>query len=79
MHQTTHFKKMLVERNIQKQWVERALVEPDQVEHHEDGTRHYLKQIAENDNRWLRVIVIPGPEGLRAVTVFFDRRLRRTP
>jgi len=79
MYQTSHFKKMLSERNIHDQWVDRTLLDPDKIEDHEDGTRHYLKQIREYDNRWLRVIVASEPEGKRAVTVFFDRRLRRTP
>jgi hypothetical protein len=79
MLKTTHFKKMLSERNIHDQWVDRTLSDPDRIEDHEDGTRHYLKQIQECDNRWLRVIVSAGSEAARAVTVFFDRRLRRTP
>lgn len=79
MYETNHFRKMLSERNIREEWVERALTEPDKIEAHEDGTKHYLKQIIEYDNRWLRVIVSSEPEGPRAVTVFFDRRLRRTP
>ena len=70
---------MLSERNIQEQWVERVLAEPDRIETHEDGTKHYLKQIQEYDNRWLRIIVNSELEGPLAVTVFFDRRLRRTP
>jgi hypothetical protein len=79
MHKTTHFLKMLSERDIEEQWVDRALSEPDQIEEHEDGTKHYLKQIREHDNRWLRVIVSFEPGPPRAVTVFFDRRLRRAP
>jgi hypothetical protein len=43
MLKTTHFMKMLSERNIQEQWVDRALTHPDQIEDHEDGTKHYLK------------------------------------
>jgi hypothetical protein len=78
MHKTTHFKKMLAERNILDQWVDRTLSDPDKIEDHEDGTRHYLKQIREYDNRWLRVIVSSAAEGPRAITVFFDRRLRST-
>lgn len=70
---------MLSERNIQEQWVERVLAEPDRIETHEDGTKHYLKQIQESDNRWLRIIVNSELEEPLAVTVFFDRRLRRTP
>ena len=70
---------MLLERDIQEQWVDRALSKPDQIEERKDGTKHYLKQIVEYDNRWLRVIVSLESETPRAVTVFFDRRLRKTP
>ena len=79
MDRTTHLRKMLSERNIQEQGVERALKKPDRIETHEDGTKHYLKQIQEYDNRWLRIIVNSELEEPLAVTVFFDRRLRRTP
>ena len=79
MDKTTHFRKMLSERNIREQWVERALTEPDRIEAHEDGTKHYMKQIQEYDNRWLRVIVSSKLEEPLAVTVFFGRRLGRTP
>ena len=52
---------MLSERDIREQWVDRALSQPDQIEDHEDGTRHYLKQISEYGNRWLRVIGALNP------------------
>jgi hypothetical protein len=79
MLKTTHFQKMLSERNIHDEWVDRTLANPDKIEDHEDGTKHYLKQIHEYENRWLRVIVSSEAAQTRAVTVFFDRRLRRTP
>ena len=69
MHKTTHFKKMLSERNILDQWVDRTLSDPDKMEDHEDGTRHYLKQILEHDNRWLRVIVSSEIEEPPAVSI----------
>jgi len=40
---------VLRERNILRIWVQRAEDEPDQVEDHDDGTRHFIKQISEND------------------------------
>lgn len=78
MHKTAHFKKMITERNIHEQWVDRTLTEPDQIETHEDGTKHYLKRIRQYDNRWLRVVVNHESEMPRAVTAFFDRRLGKT-
>jgi hypothetical protein len=74
-----HFTDMLNERGIQREWADRTLRAPDRIEDHEDGTKHYIKQIPEYGNRWLRTIVnmIGIPE--KRVTEFFDRRLRRAP
>jgi len=72
-----HFKNMLKERSIQQEWVDRVLHEPHKVEDHENGTRHFLRQIEEHGDRWLRVVVNIQVEPNRAVTAFFDRRLRR--
>jgi len=72
-----HFKNMLQERSVQQEWVDRVLHEPQKVEDHEDGTRHFLRQIEEHGDRWLRVVVNIQVEPNRAVTAFFDRRLRR--
>jgi len=77
MEDTVHFEDMLNERGIKLEWADRAVQEPDKVEDHDDGTRHFIKQIPEFENRWLRVIVnvtaIPG----KRVTAFCDRRLKR--
>jgi hypothetical protein len=77
MKSSKHFKQMIIERNIEQKWVEDAIKIPDRVEEMEDGTRHYLKQIAENENRWLRVIVNVKEKPNKKITLFFDRRLRR--
>ena len=58
--------------------VDQTLESPDHVEDREDGTKHYIKKISENENRWLRVVINVRVNPNRAVTVFFDRRLRRT-
>jgi hypothetical protein len=78
MEFTRHFNQMLEERNILSKWVDQALKAPDHVEDIEDGTRHYIKQINEYGNRWLRVVINVQVNPNRAVTAFFDRRLRRT-
>jgi len=77
MEWTKHFEDMLVERGILSEWVERTIQQPGRQEYHGDGTRHYLKQIPERENRWLRVVVNVQTKPHRAVTAFFDRRLRR--
>jgi hypothetical protein len=69
---------MLKERNIDDKWVKNALNEPDKIEEHDDGTKHYIKKIPENANRFLRVVVNVSIIPVKGVTAFFDRRLRRT-
>jgi len=72
-----HFKDMLEERGIAHDWVKQALDTPDATEDNDDGPRHYLKQIPEFGNRWLRVIINIAKQPCKGVTAFFDRRLRR--
>ena len=78
MEFSKHFNQMLEERNIRRDWVDQALDVPDNVEDIEDRTRHYIKKIPEYENRWLRVVINIRVNPNRAVTAFFDRRLRRT-
>ncbi len=78
MEFTEHFNQMLKERSIQNKWVERAIRNPDNIEDCEDGTRHFIKQIEEYGNRWLRVIVNVKTNPNVGITVFFDRRLGGT-
>jgi hypothetical protein len=76
MEFTKHFSAMLEERSIRKEWVDKAVNEPEKVEDHEDGTRHFLARIQKHGDRWLRVVVNIHVRPSRAVTAFFDRRLR---
>ena len=78
MDESKHFAGMVIEREIERGWVDRAMREPDRTEDHEDGTRHFIKQIPEFQNRWLRVVVNVVVEPEKKVTAFFDRRLRRS-
>ena len=77
MQDTKHFKEMLEERNIRPKWIDAAVENPDDIKDQQDGTRHYIKQIPEYGNRWLRVIVNPAKRPPARITAFFDRRLRR--
>ena len=67
---------MLRERQIDLEWLERAVAKPALVEQALDGTVHYLRQIPEFGSRWLRVVVAGDGELQRVVTVFFDRRVK---
>ncbi len=77
MEDSIHFADMLREREIKREWVNAALESPDRTEDHDDGTRHFIKQIPEFGNRWLRVVVNVAGFPEKRVTAFFDRRLRR--
>ena len=68
---TRHFKDMLKERSIPTSFVRRVMTKPTKVEEHSDGTKHFLRQIPERGNRWLRVIVNVTAAPNQAVTVFF--------
>jgi len=57
MEYTRHFKAMLKERSISMSLIKRTLAEPEKVEDHSDGTKHFFRQIPEHGNRWLRIIV----------------------
>ena len=76
MSDSAHFRDMLKERGIERDWVERTLAEPDETEDRDDRTRHFLKRIPESGNRWLRVVVNVAVTPHCNVTAFFDRRLR---
>lgn len=77
MEDTVHFINMLNERGIKLEWADRTVQEPDKIEDHDDGTRHFIRQIPEFESRWLRVIVNTTAMPEKRITAFFDRRLRR--
>jgi hypothetical protein len=70
------FEHMLLERQINWSWIGHAITEPEKIEEPGDGTRHYLRRITEHGDLWLRVVVDMSAQPPRAITVFFDRRLR---
>ena len=74
---SAHAHSMLNERNIAEKWVTMTIENPDRQERKEDGTEHYIKVIEDYGNRYLRVIVNPGFDPVKIITVFFDRRLGR--
>jgi len=44
---------MLKERDIAREWVLKAVEEPQRTEHRTDGTIHYLKPVPERNGRVL--------------------------
>jgi len=73
-----HAYDMLRERNIQEDWVKLAIEDPERKEPKDDGTIHHIRAIEEYGGRFLRVVVNPHVRSQRIVTVFFDRRIRRS-
>jgi len=77
MKDSIHFGDMLNERGIEREWADLAVRDPDRIEDHDDGTRHFIKQIPQFGGRWLGVVVNATVTPERRVTAFFDRRIRR--
>lgn len=73
-----HAYDMLKERNIREVWVRLAMENPERKELEDDGTVHYIRAIEEYEGRYLRVVVNPDVKPPRIVTVFFDRKIRRS-
>ncbi len=73
-----HARHQVRERNIQVSWIDETLSIPARLLPLADshGNTHYLKQISDFGDRWLRVIVNPNVEPKRVVTIFFDRRVK---
>ena len=74
-----HAAEMLREREIAPEWVERAILAPDEMEadpKHDDRMRAY-KTLPERDGRVLRVVYVRRGEAYRVITLFLDRSRRR--
>jgi hypothetical protein len=76
---THHAEEMLVERRIDREWVEATIQKPDVLE--PDPTRlgvfRAFRRIAERDGRFLRVVYAPDGDNIRILTAFFDRTRKR--
>jgi len=66
---------MIIEREIQERWVSDTINYPDFTEFKSEDELHYIKQIKEYGNRYLRVVVNPFSQPKRIITLFFDRRI----
>lgn len=75
---TTHAKDMLKEREILEQWVLQAISDPDKKKLGKDGNVHYFRLLPERENRILHVVVNETIKPNRIVTLFLDRRERKT-
>jgi hypothetical protein len=75
---SSHAHEQMIIRELKISWVSDTLSNPERILLLADsfGNTHYLKQISEFGNRWLRVVVNPTQEPPRIVTLFFDRRVK---
>ncbi len=73
-----HALAMVVERDIDISWIERALRHPERVEadSRDRELRHALAPIPERDGRVLRVVYNETTVPWRIVTAYFDRTQR---
>jgi len=74
-----HAQDMVDEREIPRDWVERALRNPvfEEPDHRNPGAVRAYAPIAEFGNRMLRVVYYDDDSEIRVVTLFFDRRATR--
>lgn len=74
---TQHALQRMAKRQLQREWVERAVATPARIEPDEyDATlEHRLVLVPELANRALRVIVSKD-EPRRVISVYLDRRLK---
>ena len=75
---TKHAKKVLDERGIKIEWMERTLSEPELVQPDPDDAtvERRFRRIPEFGGRVLRVAVNSTVEPERVVSVFFDRQMK---
>ncbi|HXH12351.1 MAG TPA: DUF4258 domain-containing protein [Alphaproteobacteria bacterium] len=75
---TEHAKKMLVEREIALEWLERVLNNPLLRESDPDDAslERWYRPMPECEGRVLRVVVNITVDPVRVVSVFFDRSMK---
>ena len=69
----------MAERQIEREWVERTIREPETIApdpNHPDRIRAF-PAVPERDGRVLRVVYVPQQGGYRVVTAFLDRGRKR--
>ncbi len=73
-----HAKKVLAEREIPLEWLERALNEPllRAPDPDDASLERRYRPIPEYEGRVLRVVINLSVEPIRVVSVFFDRKMR---
>jgi hypothetical protein len=75
---TTHCETVMAERQIDRDWVEQTVNDPDWSTPDPSGppAERRFRRIAQRDNRVLRVVCLETETEIRIITVFFDRNAR---
>jgi hypothetical protein len=78
---TAHALDAIAEREIDTDWIEAAVRQPDwqTADPGGGGVERRYRQIPAAGNRILRVVCLETTTGIAILTVFFDRKARRTP
>lgn len=76
---TAHALRVIKERTIHLEWIDKAVTEPDLRTDDTDDieVERFYKRISERDDRVLRVAVNTRVTPWRVVSVFFDRGMRK--
>jgi len=75
---TQHAQKVLEERDIPVEWLERTLLAPELVlpEPNDNAVERCFRRIPEYGGRVLRVVVNKAVDPNRVLSVFFDCRMK---
>lgn len=78
LHFTAHSQTVILERQIDRIWVERTIHEPDWRELDPSGppTERRYRRIPECGDRILRVICLETDTEIRIITAFLDRKAK---
>ncbi|WP_082347853.1 DUF4258 domain-containing protein [Rhizobium sp. AAP116] len=78
LHVTAHAKTVILERQLEFDWIERTVRNPDWSESDPSGlpTERRFGRIPEREDRILRVIRLESETEIRIITAFLDRNAR---
>jgi hypothetical protein len=76
---TRHSEDMLIQREIDRQWIMATVLNPDALEADPAklGVFRAFRSIAERGGRVLRVVYAQDGDNFRILTAFFDRKRSR--
>ncbi len=76
---TLHAQQKMLERGIEKVWVERVALDPEWVEPEprHSGAERRFAAVHAFGGRYLRVVCIETPEAIRVITATLDRGARK--